>query len=134
MSLADNGFNPFWNETCEMVVYNPFFAFLRFVVQDEDMFGDSNFIGQNTYPVSWKSFDLMKKKKNFFCLKVIALRPGYRSVRLKNGFSEDLELATLLVHIETKAHVMNGLGVRSGSLAGLSRTSTLVCDEVNERR
>lgn len=50
--VADNGFNPYWNESCEMVVHNPFFAFLRFVIQDEDMFGDSNFIGQNTYPVN----------------------------------------------------------------------------------
>lgn len=40
-----------WNESCEFEVFNPYFAFIRFVVQDEDMFGDSNFIGQATYPV-----------------------------------------------------------------------------------
>lgn len=51
---ADNGFNPVWNEICEFDVINPHFALLRFVVQDEDMFGDSNFIGQATYPVSIK--------------------------------------------------------------------------------
>lgn len=49
--IADNGFNPMWNECCEFEVVNPYFAFIRFVVQDEDMFGDSNFIGQATYPV-----------------------------------------------------------------------------------
>lgn len=51
---ADNGFNPVWNEICEFDVINPHFALLRFVVQDEDMFGDSNFIGQATYSVSTK--------------------------------------------------------------------------------
>lgn len=49
---ADNGFNPMWNETCEFEIFNPYFALIRFLVQDEDMFGDSNFIGQATYPVS----------------------------------------------------------------------------------
>ncbi|XP_046996756.1 1-phosphatidylinositol 4,5-bisphosphate phosphodiesterase gamma-1 [Schistocerca americana] len=78
--VSDNGFNPVWNETFDFEVSNPHFALLRFVVQDEDMFGDSNFIGQATYPV-------------------LCLRTGYRSVPLKNGYSEDLELASLLVHI-----------------------------------
>lgn len=49
---ADNGFNPKWNEICEFDVANPHFALLRFVVQDEDVFGDPNFICQATYPVS----------------------------------------------------------------------------------
>ncbi|KAL1117081.1 hypothetical protein AAG570_004409 [Ranatra chinensis] len=79
-AVADNGLNPVWNETCEFDIINPQSSFLRFSVQDEDMFGDSNFIGQATYPV-------------------IALRTGYRSVPLKNGYSEALELSTLLVHI-----------------------------------
>ncbi|XP_068087156.1 1-phosphatidylinositol 4,5-bisphosphate phosphodiesterase gamma-1-like [Anabrus simplex] len=82
-TVSDNGFNPFWNEICEFVVCNPYFALLRFVVQDEDMFGDANFIGQGTYPV-------------------LCLRTGYRSISLKNGYSEDLELASLLVHITIK--------------------------------
>ncbi|KAK1117063.1 hypothetical protein K0M31_016989 [Melipona bicolor] len=79
-TIPDNGFNPMWNESCEFEVFNPHFAFIRFVVQDEDMFGDSNFIGQATYPVR-------------------CLQPGYRSVPLKNNYSEDLELASLLVHV-----------------------------------
>lgn len=41
-----------WNESCEFEIANPYFALLRFMVQDEDMFGDSNFIGQASYPVS----------------------------------------------------------------------------------
>lgn len=49
---ADNGLNPIWNESCEFEVKFPDIALIRFVVQDEDMFGDTNFIGQATYPVS----------------------------------------------------------------------------------
>lgn len=37
---------------CEFIVKNPPLAFMRFEVQDEDMFGESNFIGQAVYPVS----------------------------------------------------------------------------------
>lgn len=50
---ADNGFNPKWNEMCEFDVANPHFALLRFVVQDEDVFSEPNFICQATYPVSY---------------------------------------------------------------------------------
>lgn len=49
---ADNGFNPIWDESCQFEIANPDYALLRFVVQDEDVFGDNNFIGQATYPVS----------------------------------------------------------------------------------
>ncbi|XP_075990580.1 small wing phospholipase C gamma 1 isoform X3 [Anticarsia gemmatalis] len=79
-TVADNGINPIWNDICEFELANPDLALIRFLVQDEDMFGDRNFIGQATFPVS-------------------CLRTGYRSVPLTNGFSEELELASLLVHI-----------------------------------
>lgn len=79
-AVADNGFNPMWNEICEFHVQNPAFAMLRFEVQDEDMFGEKNFLGQAVFPVN-------------------CLRTGYRSIPLKNKFSEELELASLLVHI-----------------------------------
>ena len=48
--------------------------FDRFVAYDVDMFGEPNFIGQYTVPVK--------------CIK-----KGFRSVQLKNSYSEDLELA-----------------------------------------
>ena len=48
------------------------------------MFGDANLIAQATYPVS-------------------CLRRGYRSVPLKNGYSEYLELAALLVHMDIRS-------------------------------
>lgn len=41
-----------WNETCEFDILNPDVAMIRMVVYDEDMFGDPNFLGQATYPVT----------------------------------------------------------------------------------
>uniref|UniRef100_A0A8C7XZG1 Phosphoinositide phospholipase C n=1 Tax=Oryzias sinensis TaxID=183150 RepID=A0A8C7XZG1_9TELE len=79
----DNGLNPVWKspaEPVEFTVYEPELTFLRFVVNEEDMFSDPNFLAQATFPV-------------------IGLRSGYRSVPLKNGFSENLELASLLIYI-----------------------------------
>ena len=49
------------------------FCFYRFVAYDVDMFGEPNFIGQYTIPVR-------------------CIRSGYRSVHLKNTYSEDMEL------------------------------------------
>ena len=48
---VDNGLNPVWSESCEFDVINPSVALLRFVVQDVDMFGDPNFLGQATFPL-----------------------------------------------------------------------------------
>ncbi|XP_072426108.1 1-phosphatidylinositol 4,5-bisphosphate phosphodiesterase gamma-1-like [Chiloscyllium punctatum] len=80
--VADNGLNPVWLfKQFVFDINNPEFAFLKFIVYDEDMFSDPNFLAQATYPVK--------------CLKT-----GYRSVPLKNSYSEELELASLLVHIE----------------------------------
>lgn len=93
MSTVDNGFNPLWFEQCEFDVINPEVALIRFVVQDEDMFSEANFLGQATYPVR-------------------CLRPGFRSIQLKNGFGEDLELATLLVLIDLKNPMVSQSGSR----------------------
>ena len=65
-------------------MFNPELAIIRFVAQDEDVFGDPNFIGQASFPVN-------------------SLRPGFRSVPLKNQCSDDLELSTLLVHVEIRS-------------------------------
>lgn len=51
LSNAENGFNPLWNERCEIHVKNPHVALLRFEVYDEDMFGERVSIAQATYPV-----------------------------------------------------------------------------------
>ncbi|XP_037553736.1 1-phosphatidylinositol 4,5-bisphosphate phosphodiesterase gamma-1 [Nematolebias whitei] len=80
--VADNGLNPVWvQKQFVFDVHNPTFSFLRFVIYEEDMFSDPNFLAQATYPVR-------------------LLRTGYRSVPLKNSYNEELELASLLVHIE----------------------------------
>ncbi|XP_039609688.1 1-phosphatidylinositol 4,5-bisphosphate phosphodiesterase gamma-1-like isoform X1 [Polypterus senegalus] len=80
--VADNGLNPVWmQQQFVFDINNPEFAFLRFVVYEEDMFSDPNFLAQAIFPVK-------------------ALKTGYRSVPLKNSYNEDLELAALLVHVE----------------------------------
>ena len=50
----------------------------RFVSYDVDMFGEPNFIGQYTVPVK--------------CIK-----KGFRSVQLKNSYSEDIELSGKII-------------------------------------
>ncbi|KAG5838375.1 1-phosphatidylinositol 4,5-bisphosphate phosphodiesterase gamma-1 [Anguilla anguilla] len=81
-SEADNGLNPIWpRKPFRFTVCNSEFAFLRFVVYEIDMFSDQNFLAQATFPVA-------------------GLKTGYRSVLLKNSYNEDLELASLLVHMD----------------------------------
>ncbi|XP_071536476.1 1-phosphatidylinositol 4,5-bisphosphate phosphodiesterase gamma-1 isoform X2 [Panulirus ornatus] len=80
-ALADNGLNPVWCEKLIFQVKNPECSLIRFVVYDEDMFGEPNQIGQATFPVT-------------------CVREGYRSVPLKNAYSEEIELASLLIHLK----------------------------------
>ncbi|XP_032402195.1 1-phosphatidylinositol 4,5-bisphosphate phosphodiesterase gamma-2 [Xiphophorus hellerii] len=82
----DNGLNPVWKapaEPVEFSVFEPELSFLRFVVNEEDMFSDPNFLAQATLPVK-------------------GIRSGYRSVPLKNGYNEKLDLAALLVYINVQ--------------------------------
>ena len=72
-----------WNDQCEFELLNPDLALIRFCVQDEDVFGDPNFIGQAVFP--------------FKCIKT-----GYSSVPLKNCMNEELELSCLLVHVDIR--------------------------------
>lgn len=58
MSTDDNGLNPIWlgpnfqpSEGFTFSVYEPELTFLRFVVFEEDMFSDPNFLAQATFPV-----------------------------------------------------------------------------------
>ena len=82
-TIRDNGLNPIWNESFVFDIDTPDLAFIRFVVNEEDSFGDPNFLAQATYPVR-------------------CLRHGYRSVPLRNEFSEQLELASLLIHVSVR--------------------------------
>ncbi|XP_012868155.1 PREDICTED: 1-phosphatidylinositol 4,5-bisphosphate phosphodiesterase gamma-2 [Dipodomys ordii] len=84
--VNDNGLSPVWAPTQEKVtfeIYDPSLAFLRFVVYEEDMFSDPNFLAHATYPIK-------------------GIKSGFRSVPLKNGYSEDIELASLLVFCEMR--------------------------------
>uniref|UniRef100_A0A3B3TZL6 Phosphoinositide phospholipase C n=1 Tax=Poecilia latipinna TaxID=48699 RepID=A0A3B3TZL6_9TELE len=52
--VYDNGLNPVWKapaEPVEFSVFEPELSFLRFVVNEEDMFSDPNFLAQATFPV-----------------------------------------------------------------------------------
>lgn len=51
LSIGDNGLNPVWHEPMCFDVVNPECALIRFVVNDVDIFGELNQIGQATYPV-----------------------------------------------------------------------------------
>ncbi|OWK16165.1 hypothetical protein Celaphus_00003988 [Cervus elaphus hippelaphus] len=70
-------------------IYDPNLAFLRFVVYEEDMFSDPNFLAHATYPIK-------------------GIKSGFRSVPLKNGYSEDIELASLLVFCEMRPVLVSG--------------------------
>ncbi|KAM8776312.1 1-phosphatidylinositol 4,5-bisphosphate phosphodiesterase gamma-1 isoform 2-T4 [Rhynchonycteris naso] len=96
--VVDNGLNPVWPaKPFHFQISNPEFAFLRFVVYEEDMFSDQNFLAQATFPVK-------------------GLKTGYRAVPLKNNYSEDLELASLLVKLDIFPAKENGdLSPFSGS-------------------
>ena len=48
---VDNGLNPVWGVPFEVDIINPTLAYLRFVVYDEDMFGEPNFIAHAIFPV-----------------------------------------------------------------------------------
>ncbi|XP_042242315.1 1-phosphatidylinositol 4,5-bisphosphate phosphodiesterase gamma-1-like isoform X2 [Homarus americanus] len=80
-AVRDNGLNPTWCNRMIFNIKNPECSLIRFVVYDEDLFGEPNQIGQATYPVT-------------------CIREGFRSVPLKNSFSEEIELASLLIHIK----------------------------------
>lgn len=64
---GDNGLNPVWKAPPEpmiFTVYEPELTFLRFVVNEEDMFSDPNFLAQATFPVkgirSGKNIDVLR--------------------------------------------------------------------------
>lgn len=50
----DNGLSPVWAPMQEKVtfeIYDPNLTFLCFVVHEEDMFSDPNFLAHATYPI-----------------------------------------------------------------------------------
>jgi len=78
--ISDNGFNPEWNESFSFDIHEPDLALLSVVVNDHDLVGKDDFIGQRIIPVS-------------------ALVPGHKMVQLhfNNGAPMD---SYLFVHIQ----------------------------------
>ena len=100
--IAENGFNPVWNEEYNMKIGFPEVACLRFVVSDEDMFGEPVPIAVAVLPFGTKAEPTMRSGK-LQCIEslcVIFMLAGLRSIQLKNIYGENLELATLLVHVQ----------------------------------
>lgn len=113
-------------------ISNPEFAFLRFVVYEEDMFSDQNFLAQATFPVKGLKTGeapqtLLQRAgscggpcflETSWAEDWVFPSPGYRAVPLKNNYSEDLELASLLIKIDIFPAKVAAAGV-----AGLGNTA-----------
>ncbi|XP_055327371.1 1-phosphatidylinositol 4,5-bisphosphate phosphodiesterase gamma-2-like [Paramacrobiotus metropolitanus] len=80
-NAGENGFNPLFNDAVSFDIHNVEVAFVRFVVNDLDRLDNVGFLAQATFPVK-------------------TLRTGFRSIQLKNGYGEDIPMATLLVKVE----------------------------------
>jgi phosphatidylinositol phospholipase C gamma-1 len=85
-SVFGNGIAPYWFEpgkaqTFKIDVVRFDSSFLRFTLYD--YYYSNKLLAQATFP-----------------LKI--LRTGYRSVQLKNAFSEDIDLSTLLVYLNIR--------------------------------
>ncbi|CAK9297085.1 unnamed protein product [Gordionus sp. m RMFG-2023] len=80
--IANNGFNPVWNEAFEFVIDDPQSAILRFVVKDFNSSSKNDFIGQFTIP--------------FKCL-----MEGCKFFKLLNKHNQSLSMGSfILVHVD----------------------------------
>lgn len=89
--VQDNGFKPFWNEKMPLLISMPELACICITVFDEDMFGDSNAIGQAVIPIGSEQDPARS-----------CLRSGWRSIQLNNIHGFPMELSSLLVKIDFK--------------------------------
>uniref|UniRef100_A0A915I3K7 Phosphoinositide phospholipase C n=1 Tax=Romanomermis culicivorax TaxID=13658 RepID=A0A915I3K7_ROMCU len=78
-----DGLHPVWEERFVFEIAYPELALVRFNVEEGDFVKTDPFIGQCVFPVE-------------------CLRTGYRSVPLKNNYSQELELSSLLVHLDIR--------------------------------
>lgn len=80
-TIADNGFNPVWNETFQLNLHCPEVALLRLCVKDFDSTSANDFVGEYTIPVE-------------------SVRSGYSHLRLNTGYGHTIdESASLLIRI-----------------------------------
>ncbi|XP_061404388.1 1-phosphatidylinositol 4,5-bisphosphate phosphodiesterase gamma-1-like [Lethenteron reissneri] len=111
--VPDNGLSPTW--AVRSIIFDVLFpelTFLRFVVYEEDIFSDSNFLAQATFPVR-------------------GLKTGFRSVPLKNGYNEDIELASLLIHIDISSLKEEDNGELYSSIQQLRARTNQLSHEVD---
>ncbi|CAD5112060.1 DgyrCDS1306 [Dimorphilus gyrociliatus] len=110
-SVEYNALCPVWKAQRIFDIANPSIAVLRFYVCHEDMFSDKVFLGQ-------------------CCIPVTLIRPGYRSVPLRNGFGEPLDLAALLVHIDITYPKKDGNSDIYSNFADLKSRSDLLREQL----
>ncbi|XP_040026362.2 1-phosphatidylinositol 4,5-bisphosphate phosphodiesterase delta-1 isoform X1 [Gasterosteus aculeatus] len=79
-SVANNGFNPAWNENFQFDVYVPELALVRFTIEDHDSTSANEFVGQYTLPFE-------------------SLKMGYRHVPLLGKNGDPLPSSGLFLHI-----------------------------------
>lgn len=81
-SGPSNGLNPIWKDNNSGIfdLICPEMALIRFVVYDEDTFGEPNFVGQATYPVTCLksgTYWVSKYKCTFLTLLTIVIQVNH---------------------------------------------------------
>lgn len=81
-SGPSNGLNPIWKDNNSGIfdLICPEMALIRFVVYDEDTFGEPNFVGQATYPVTCLksgTYWVCKYKCTFLTLLTIVIQVNH---------------------------------------------------------
>ncbi|XP_066217223.1 1-phosphatidylinositol 4,5-bisphosphate phosphodiesterase zeta-1 [Saccopteryx leptura] len=78
--IQKNAFNPRWNETFTFVIQVPELALIRFVVENQNVIAENEFLGQYTLPV-------------------LCMNKGYRHVPLFSKTGESLDPASLFIYV-----------------------------------
>ncbi|XP_016052962.1 PREDICTED: 1-phosphatidylinositol 4,5-bisphosphate phosphodiesterase zeta-1 [Miniopterus natalensis] len=78
--IKKNAFSPRWNETFTFIIKVPELALIRFVVENQNLITENEFLGQYTLPL-------------------LCMRKGYSRVPLFSKTGESLEPASLFVYV-----------------------------------
>lgn len=95
-TVPNNGINPIYGDEVFLFkkIILPDLAWIRFAVYEES----GKFIGHRVVPV-------------------VGLRPGYRTISLRNESGQPLMLPSIFVHIQVKDYVPDGLSELADALA-----------------
>lgn len=101
----DNGLNPVWPAPPDatFTVHEPELTFLRFVVNEEDMFSDPNFLAQATFPVKgirtgrprWHTLHYHLDPHTPFSHSHCSARPFMSSMNMGNSMENGLSVTSL---------------------------------------